>query len=113
MLARGRGSIINVSSMNARSRSPQRLAYCVSKAGVNTLTKVPAIEWTLARLRGNAIAPGYVESEMVRDLVARGILERSALARRTLLGRLGTPAEIGEAAASWRATTRRSLPVKC
>ena len=45
MLARKSGSIINVTSVNGTLAFPNRLAYCVSKAGANMLTKVLAIEW--------------------------------------------------------------------
>jgi NAD(P)-dependent dehydrogenase (short-subunit alcohol dehydrogenase family) len=98
MLTRGGGSIINVSSMNGRVPFPHRLAYCVSKAGVDMLTRVMAIEWAGAGVRVNAIAPGYVETEMLKGLSARGILDAAVLARRTPMGRLGTPDEIAEAA---------------
>jgi len=98
MLERGRGSIINVGSMNGTQPFPQRLAYCVSKAGVNMLTKVMAIEWAAAGVRVNCIAPGYVETEFITTLSARGILDRDKLARRTPMGRLGTPAEIAAVA---------------
>lgn len=98
MLARGQGSIINVGSMNGTQPFPQRLAYCVSKAGVNMLTKVMAIEWAAAGVRVNCIAPGYVETELVKSLSAKGILDRQKLAGRTPMGRLGTPAEIGAVA---------------
>jgi NAD(P)-dependent dehydrogenase (short-subunit alcohol dehydrogenase family) len=98
MLARRRGAIVNISSINGTVPFPQRLAYCVSKAGVNMMTKIMAIEWASAGVRVNAVAPGYVETEMLRGLSARGILDRDALARRTPLGRLGTPEEIAAAA---------------
>lgn len=98
MLARGSGAIINVSSINGTIAFPQRLAYCVSKAGVNMLTKVMAIEWASQGVRVNAIAPGYVETEMVKGLAAKGVLDRERLARRTPMGRLGLPEEVAEAA---------------
>lgn len=98
MLERKRGSVINVGSMNGTQPFPQRLAYCVSKAGVNMLTKVMAIEWAASGVRVNCIAPGYVETEIVRSLSARGVLDPSLLARRTPMGRLGTPDEIAGAA---------------
>lgn len=98
MLARRSGTIINVSSINGTIAFPQRLAYCVSKAGVNMLTKVMAIEWASHGVRVNAIAPGYVETEIVKGLAAKGILDRERLSRRTPMGRLGLPEEVAEAA---------------
>jgi len=98
MLARRSGVIINVGSMNGTVAFPQRLAYCVSKAGVNMLTKVLAIEWAGRGVRVNCLAPGYVETPFIAGLAARGVLDVAALARRTPLGRLGTPDELGAVA---------------
>src|SRR5215470_13005806 len=98
MLASGSGSIIHVSSMNGSVPFPQRLAYCVSKAGLNMMTKVMAIEWEARGVWVNAIAPGYVQTEFITMLSARGILDAEKLARRTPMGRIGTPEEIGEVA---------------
>ncbi|MBI3458146.1 MAG: SDR family oxidoreductase [Candidatus Rokubacteria bacterium] len=98
MLARRQGCIINVSSINGTVAFPRRLAYCVSKAGVNMLTKVLAIEWADRGVRVNAIAPGYIRTEMVRLLFERRIVDEAALVRRTPMARLGTPEEIAEAA---------------
>jgi NAD(P)-dependent dehydrogenase (short-subunit alcohol dehydrogenase family) len=98
MLERRSGSIINVTSVNGTLAFPKRLAYCVSKAGANMLTKVLAIEWAGSGVRVNAIAPGYVETDFIKGLRAKGLLDFGALARRTPMGRLGTPAEIAEAA---------------
>jgi NAD(P)-dependent dehydrogenase (short-subunit alcohol dehydrogenase family) len=98
MLSAGSGSIIHVSSMNGSVPFPQRLAYCVSKAGLNMMTKVMAAEWAARGVRVNAIAPGYVQTEFITMLSARGILDAEKLARRTPMGRIGTPEEIGEVA---------------
>ncbi len=98
MLARGSGAIINISSMNGSVPFPHRLAYCVSKAGLNMMTKVMAIEWAARGVRVNALAPGYVETELVKGLSEKGVLDREKLARRTPMGRLGTVEEIAEAA---------------
>jgi NAD(P)-dependent dehydrogenase (short-subunit alcohol dehydrogenase family) len=98
MLTRRQGSIINVSSINGTLAFPQRLAYCVSKAGVNMLTKVLAIEWADRGVRVNALAPGYIKTEMVRTLVERRLVDEAALARRAPMARLGTPDEVAEAA---------------
>jgi NAD(P)-dependent dehydrogenase (short-subunit alcohol dehydrogenase family) len=98
MLAAGSGSIIHVSSMNGTVPFPQRLAYCVSKAGLNMMTKVMAIEWAARGVRVNAIAPGYVQTEFITMLTAQGVLDADRVARRTPMGRIGTPEEIGEVA---------------
>ena len=98
MLGWKSGAIVNVSSINGTIAFPERLAYCVSKAGVNMLTKVMAIEWAGQGVRVNAIAPGYVATEMVKGLAAKGILDRERLSRRTPMGRLGLPEEVAEAA---------------
>ena len=50
-------------------------------------------------VRVNAIAPGYVQTEFITMLSARGVLDAERLARRTPMGRIGTPEEIGEVAA--------------
>jgi len=97
-LARGPGTVIHVSSITGRMPFPQRLAYCVSKAGLDMMTRVMAIEWAGRGVRVNAIAPGYVATEMIRELSDRGVLDTARLAGRTPMGRLGTPAEIGEVA---------------
>jgi NAD(P)-dependent dehydrogenase (short-subunit alcohol dehydrogenase family) len=98
MLERRAGSIINVGSINGSVAFPQRLAYCVSKAGVNMLTKVMAIEWAADGVRVNCLAPGYVHSDLVQRLSAEGILDTGKLARRTPMGRLGTADEMGSVA---------------
>ena len=98
MLAAGSGAIIHVSSINGTVPFPQRLGYCVSKAGLNMMTKVMAIEWASRGVRVNAIAPGYVETEFITMLSAQGVLDAKQLARRTPMGRIGTPEEIGEVA---------------
>jgi len=98
MIERRDGSIINVGSINGTVAFPQRLAYCVSKAGVNMLTKVLAIEWAAHGVRVNCLAPGYVETPFIQGLAARGVLDTRKLAARTPMGRLGTPEEMGAVA---------------
>ncbi len=90
--------VIHVSSMNGTVPFPHRLAYCVSKAGLNMMTKVMAIEWAARGVRVNAIAPGYVQTEFITMLSAQGVIDPNQLARRTPMGRIGTPEEIGEVA---------------
>lgn len=94
MTAQGRGVIINTASMYGVVAAPNRVAYCASKAAVAMLTKSLADEWGPMGVRVNAIAPGYVRTALVDDLVARGRMDLDALTRRTPLRRLGTPEEI-------------------
>jgi len=65
MIPQGSGNIINISSVNGILAAPRRAAYCSSKAGVNALTKVLAIEWADRNIRVNAIAPGWFRTDMM------------------------------------------------
>lgn len=94
MLKQRKGVVINMSSMYGVVAAPERAAYCTSKAAVAMLTKVLAIEWGDQGVRVNAIAPGYIQTELVRDLVARGRMDLDALRQRTPVKRLGTPEDI-------------------
>ena len=98
MLARGRGSIINISSINATEAFPQRLAYCAAKAAVESMTRVLAIEWADRGVRVNAIAPGVIRTEMVQRAIAEGHVTEELYTQRTPLRRLGSPVEIARAA---------------
>lgn len=94
MIAQGSGNILNVSSMYGVVAAPERAAYCTSKAAVAMLTKSLAIEWAPLGLRVNAIAPGYVKTALVEELVAKGRMNLEALIKRTPIGRLGQADEI-------------------
>jgi NAD(P)-dependent dehydrogenase (short-subunit alcohol dehydrogenase family) len=58
---------------------------------------VMAIEWAPLGIRVNCVAPGYVRTEMIEALEAKGILDTRALAGRALQRRLGTPQDIAGA----------------
>ncbi|MBP6019296.1 MAG: glucose 1-dehydrogenase [Burkholderiaceae bacterium] len=94
MLDQGHGVILNMSSMYGQVAAPERAAYCTSKAAVSMLTKVLAIEWGKRGVRVNAIAPGYVYTALVDQLVAAGRMDLDALTKRTPSGRLGESHEI-------------------
>ena len=97
MLGRG-GSIINIASVAGSIVGvPNRFAYGASKAGVIGLTKAIAADFVTQGVRGNAIAPGTVESPSLRDrMKATGDEEaaRKMFTARQPMGRLGTPEEI-------------------
>lgn len=98
MVPQGSGVIINLSSMYGVVAAPERLAYCATKSAVAMMTKELAIEWAAHGLRVNALAPGYVKTALVEQLVEAHRLDERALAARTPLGRLGTVDEIADLA---------------
>jgi len=67
MRARGGGSIINVASILGLRQGGGVLPYAVSKAGVIQMTKSLALEWARDSVRVNALAPGYIDTELNRD----------------------------------------------
>ena len=86
------GSLINLASIMAYRQSQGLAAYCASKAAVNHLTHVLALEWAPHGIRVNAIAPGYIYSEMTEALLAsdRG----KAMIAATPMQRAGTADEL-------------------
>lgn len=98
MIAARAGVILNVASIYGVVAAPERLAYCVSKGGVLMMTKVLATEWAPHGLRVNALAPGYVRTDMVDRLVKAERLDEARLARRTPQGRLGSVGEVADLA---------------
>lgn len=89
MIPQGGGNIINISSVNGILAAPRRAAYCASKAAVNELTKVLAIEWADRNIRVNAIAPGYIRTELVQDVIDKGAISMEAILKRTPQHRIG------------------------
>jgi NAD(P)-dependent dehydrogenase (short-subunit alcohol dehydrogenase family) len=99
-LVERRGAVINVSSVTGLRSFPGVLAYCVSKSGVDQLTRCAALELAPKQVRVNAVNPGVVVTNLHRrsgmaEPQYAAFLERS---RETHpLGRPGTPEEIAEA----------------
>lgn len=99
LLAASRGSIVNVSSVTGLRAFPGVLAYCVSKAGVDQLTRCAALELAARGVRVNAVNPGVVVSNLHRrsgmgEPEYANFLERSKQTHP--LGRAGSPEEIAE-----------------
>ncbi|CAO3429436.1 SDR family NAD(P)-dependent oxidoreductase [Azospirillum endophyticum] len=99
MVEAGRGSVVNIGSMCGEivvHPQPQA-AYNAAKAGVNLLTKSLAVEWA-GRVRVNAVAPGYIATELTLAGRSRPEWFERWLAA-TPMGRLGEPREVALAVA--------------
>ena len=96
MIERGRGAVVNVSSIGASSALGKLSAYNASKGAVEALTRTLALEWAPRGVRVNAVAPGFIPTDMTEGVLAKESL-RAEYVGRTLLGRLGTPGEVASA----------------
>ncbi len=96
MLAAGRGSIVNISSIGGRTGLARTAAYCASKGGVELLTKSMAIDWAPKGVRVNCVAPAYIETDLTQGLAAHPVLG-AKITGRTPMGRFGRTDEIAGA----------------
>src|SRR5258705_10857568 len=87
------GTIINMSSVNAVLAIPNQVPYCVSKGGIDQLTKVMALSLAPHGIRVNAIGPGSIMTDILKSVATDQDAKRRLLAR-TPLGRIGDPDEI-------------------
>lgn len=106
MRARGGGSIINIGSIEGLASNPQHPAYCASKAGLHGLTAAIAVDHGQDRIRCNAIAPGWINSDLSEEYLDS--MPDPQRIRRELkmmhpVGRLGEPEDVGSLAA-WLAS---------
>ena len=92
-LAASRGSIVNTASMFAFHGAPHAPAYAASKGGVAQLTKSLAVAWAAEGIRVNAIAPGWITTELTRPAFEDAARSASILAR-TPMGRWGEPGDV-------------------
>ncbi len=96
MLHEKSGCIVNISSIWGLRGASCEVAYACTKAALVGLTRSLALELAPSGIRVNAVAPGCIETDMVRAL---GEETRAMLAEQTPLGRLGTPEDIAHAVA--------------
>ena len=96
LAANGAGSIVNLTSVTAFFGSRGNPAYGASKAGIVQLTKTLAVAWAHDGIRVNAIAPGFVATEMTK--VSQSGAVNEGILQRTPLGRWGQPSDIAGAA---------------
>jgi 3-oxoacyl-[acyl-carrier protein] reductase len=94
MLDQGSGAVVNVASIAAERGVPGRGAYAVSKAGLVSLTKVAAVEWAARGVRVNAVAPGYVDTDLLQSAIEAGRIDPRDILSRIPVRRLASPDEI-------------------
>ena len=96
MSAQHSGCIINVSSVLGQSGMKHTAAYSASKAGIDQLTRVLALEYASVGIRVNAVAPGWVDTPMTESVQAHDRMY-AMLKDRHPVGRFGTPVEVAHA----------------
>jgi NAD(P)-dependent dehydrogenase (short-subunit alcohol dehydrogenase family) len=97
MKARRYGRIVNISSIWSLVSRERRMAYSATKAAINGLTRAQALELAPYNILVNALAPGYVNTDLTKKNNTSAELE--AIATQIPLGRLAEPSEIAECVA--------------
>jgi NAD(P)-dependent dehydrogenase (short-subunit alcohol dehydrogenase family) len=96
MLKKRYGRIINIASAAGITPFPMRLAYCTTKAALIMMTKAMAIEWAKDGVTVNAIAPGWLETEGVKERIEKGYYSKQPILKRSPMGRMGLPSEVAK-----------------
>jgi gluconate 5-dehydrogenase len=96
MVAAGYGRMVFVSSVSALLAHPHHAPYAATKGGVNQMMRVMAREWAADGVTVNAVAPGYVETDLTRGYLDRDG-HREGLEALVPAGRLGKPTEVADA----------------
>ena len=95
----GRGSIVNMSSVNSVLAIPNIASYNVSKGGINQLTRAMALALADKGIRVNAVGPGTIATELAAAAVLTSDEAKNKIMMRTPLKRLGEPSEIADVVA--------------
>ncbi len=96
------GAIVQLGSIAGINGFPHRVGYCGTKAAVHHMTKVMAVDLARHNIRVNAVAPGYIRTDMVQNLIDAGTLDEGRLTGRIPSADLGAPSHIA-ACVSWLA----------
>jgi gluconate 5-dehydrogenase len=95
MVARGRGSMVFVSSMTAYMGMPLVVAYSAAKSAVKGMVYTLSAELAPSGVRVNAVAPGWIDSPMLRGALAADEVRRRKVEGRIQIGRFGEPEDVG------------------
>jgi 3alpha(or 20beta)-hydroxysteroid dehydrogenase len=96
MMAAGRGSIVNISSVEGLAGMPYLTAYTSTKFAIRGMTKVAALELGPHGIRVNSVHPGMIETDMVKDAAGGHEVDLSPAAKRIALRRMGQPEDLAE-----------------
>ena len=97
MIKKGKGKIINIASIAGIVGFEQSAAYCAAKGAVIMLTKQMALDYGKNNININAIAPGFITTDMTKLYLENAMLKQETI-RKTPIGRIGTPEDIAYAA---------------
>lgn len=103
---KGGGAIVNIGSIEGLGANPRHAAYCASKAGLHGLTRAVAVDHGPDGVRCNAVAPGWIDTELNTDFIVS--MPDPAAFRRKIgglhpVGRTGTPEDVA-ALVAWLAS---------
>jgi len=98
MEAQGSGSIINISSMASQYGIPKVIAYTASKSAIEGMTNAMAVELSPKGIRVNAIAPGFIATDMSSKALNGDEERKRKVLGRTPMGYLGKPEDVADAA---------------
>ncbi|MCA0043411.1 SDR family NAD(P)-dependent oxidoreductase [Celeribacter litoreus] len=93
------GTIVNIGSFFDKLGVPDNLAYCASKAAVAAMTRCMAVEWARDGIRVMNVAPGYIETDLNRDFLAREKV-KAWMAQRIPTGAPGKPEDVSKLVAA-------------
>jgi len=96
---RGRGAIVNMSSVNGTLAIPSIASYNASKGAINQLTRVMALSFADRGVRVNAVAPGTIATDLALNAVLTSDEAKARIMSRTPMKRLGEPGEIADVVA--------------
>jgi NAD(P)-dependent dehydrogenase (short-subunit alcohol dehydrogenase family) len=98
MIERRSGSILFIASMASLMGIPHVVAYSAAKSAYVGMVRAMATEWSPHGVRVNALAPGWIQTEMSRKAMAGDPQRRERILNRTPMARLGEPEDVGMAA---------------
>ena len=97
MKEKGSGSIINISSMAAQYGIPKVIAYSASKTAIDGMTRAMAVDLAPFGIRVNAVAPGFIKTNMSSKALDNDPERKNKVLSRTPMGRLGEPSDVADA----------------